>query len=116
LGSLGQNDRDFYKIPFCASSGCKSPWNGQMRFSRQIDSAIFSATLFEDIAAETNRYLSEKINDAMPLKNHLIWVGWEDIITEELIVFHGVIFNMARHVKRFMKDFFSEHSIDSSQF
>jgi hypothetical protein len=50
----------------------------------------------------------EKINEAMPLKKYLIWVGWEDITTDELTrVFHGVMFNMARHVKCF-KDFFSE--------
>jgi hypothetical protein len=28
---------------------------------------FFSATLFDEIAAETNRYVSEKINTAMPL-------------------------------------------------
>jgi hypothetical protein len=39
----------------------------------------------------------------MPLKKYLIWVGWEDITTNELIVFHGVIFNMAQCVKSFIK-------------
>jgi hypothetical protein len=35
------------------------------------------------------------MNEAMPLKKHLIWVGWKDITTEELMAFHGVILNMA---------------------
>jgi hypothetical protein len=32
---------------------------------------IFCATLFEEIAAETNRYISEKINEAMSLKKKI---------------------------------------------
>jgi hypothetical protein len=38
---------------------------------------FFSATLFDDIAAETNRYIREKINKAIPLKKtfDLGWVG-----------------------------------------
>jgi hypothetical protein len=58
-------------------------------------SAIFSANLFEEIAAETNRYVSEKINGAVPLKEHFIWVQWEDVTTEESMAFHGVILNVA---------------------
>jgi hypothetical protein len=77
---------------------------------------FFSLTLFDEIAAETNRYVSEKINKAMPLKKHFIWVGWEDVTTEELLAFHGVILNMARDVKSSVKDFFSEQWLDSSQF
>jgi hypothetical protein len=72
--------------------------------------------LFDEIAAETNRYVSEKINKAMPLKKHSIWVGWEDVTAEELMAFHGVILNMARHVISFVKDFFSEQWLDSSRF
>jgi hypothetical protein len=68
--------------------------------------AIFSATLFEEIAAETNRYISEEINEAMPLKEHSVLVGWKDVTTRELTTFHGVIFNMARHVKCFIKGLF----------
>jgi hypothetical protein len=71
-------------------------------FPKQIFSALFSAILFEEIAAETNMYVREKINEAMPSKIYLIWVGWEDIITEELIVFHAVIFNMARRQGLFL--------------
>jgi hypothetical protein len=52
----------------------------------------------------------------MPLKKHSIWVGWEDVTTEELMAFHGVILNMARHVKSSVKDFFSEQWLDSSRF
>jgi ribosomal protein S15P/S13E len=72
--------------------------------------------LFDEIAAETNRYVSEKINKAMPLKKRSIWVGWEDVTTEELMAFHGVILNMARHMKSSVKDFFSEQWLDSSRF
>jgi hypothetical protein len=71
--------------------------------------------LFDEIAAETNRYVSEKINKAMPLKTHSIWVGWEDVTTEELMASHGVILNMARHVRSSVKDFFSEQWLDSSR-
>jgi hypothetical protein len=31
-------------------------------------SAIFSATLFEEIIAETNKHVSKRINEAMALK------------------------------------------------
>jgi hypothetical protein len=87
-------DHDFCKIPFRASSGYKPPQNGQMPVSPcEFFRLLFSATLFDEIAAETNRYVSEKINKAMPLKKHLNWVGWE-----ELMAIHGVILNMARHV------------------
>lgn len=34
----------------------------------------------------------------MPLEKHLIWVRWEDVTTEELMAFHGVMLNMAKHV------------------
>jgi hypothetical protein len=57
---------------------------------------MFSATLFNEIAAETNRHASEEINKSMPLGKHSIWVGWEYVITKELMAFHGVILNMAR--------------------
>jgi hypothetical protein len=34
-------------------------------------------------------------------------LGWvEDVTTKELMIFHGVILNMARHVKSSIKDFF----------
>jgi hypothetical protein len=72
--------------------------------------------LFDEIAAETNRYVSEKINKAMALRKHSIWVGWEDVTTEELMAFHGVILNVARHVKSSIKDFFSGQWLDSSRF
>jgi hypothetical protein len=49
--------------------------------------AISNAILFEEIAAETDRYVSEKINEAMFFKKYLIWVWWEDITTEELMCF-----------------------------
>jgi hypothetical protein len=75
---------------------------------------IFNGPLFKKITAETNRHVSEKINEAMPLKEHLIWARWGDIMTEQLMVFHGVILNMARHVKCSIKDFFSEQWLDSS--
>jgi hypothetical protein len=75
-----------------------------------------SASLFEEIAAETSRYVSEKMNVAMPLKKVLIWFWWEDITTEDLMAFHGVILNMARCVKCSVRDFFSEQWLDSSQF
>jgi hypothetical protein len=74
-------------------------------------STIFSATLFEEIASETNRYVSEKINEAMSLKKHLILVWWEDAKTKEL----GVILNMARRVKCSVKYFLSEQLLGSSQ-
>jgi hypothetical protein len=64
-----ENDHDFCKIPFRASSGYKPPRNGQIPVSPcELFQLFFSATLFDDIAAETNRYLSEKINKAMLLK------------------------------------------------
>jgi hypothetical protein len=50
----------------------------------------------------------------MLLKENLIWVKREDIMTKQLMVFHGVTLNMARHVKCSIKDFFSEQWIDSS--
>jgi hypothetical protein len=77
---------------------------------------FFSATLFDEIAAETNRYLGKKINKAMPLKKHSIWFGWQDVTTKELMAFHGVILYMPRHVKSSVKDFFSEQWLDSSWF
>jgi hypothetical protein len=52
----------------------------------------------------------------MPLKKHLIWVRWEDVTAEELTLFHGVILNMARHVKSYIKNFFSKQWLDSSCF
>jgi hypothetical protein len=68
-----ENDHDFCKIPFRASSGNKPPRNGQMPVSpREFFRLFFSASLFDEIAAETNRYVSEKINKAMPLKKHSI--------------------------------------------
>jgi hypothetical protein len=112
-----ENDHDFCKIPFRASSGKKTPRNGQMPVSAcEFFRQFFSATLFDEIAAETNRYVCEKINKAMPLKKHSIWVRWEDVTTEELMAFHGVILNMARHVKSSVTDFFSEQWLDSSWF
>jgi hypothetical protein len=112
-----ENDHDFYKIPFRASSGYKPPRNRQMPiFPCEFFRLFFSATMFDEIAAETNRYVSEKINKAMPLKKHPIWVGWEDITTVDLMAFRGVILNMARHVKSSIKDFFSEQCLDSSRF
>jgi hypothetical protein len=61
--------------------------------------------IFKEIGTETNRYVSEQIIAAMPLKNS----------TEELMVLHGVILNMTRCVKCSFKDFFSEEWLDSSQ-
>jgi hypothetical protein len=52
----------------------------------------------------------------MPLEKHSIWVGWEDVTSEELMAFHGIILNMARHVKCSIKDFSSEQWLDSSRF
>jgi hypothetical protein len=57
---------------------------------------IFSATLFEEIAAETNRCVNKKINESMRLKKHSIWVGWEEVKSKELMAFHGIILNMVR--------------------
>jgi hypothetical protein len=74
----------------------------------KFSSAIFSALLLKEITAETNRHVSEKINQSMPLKEHPILVGWEDIMTKQMMLFHGVILNMARHVKCSINDFFSE--------
>jgi hypothetical protein len=71
-----KNDHDFCKIPFHASSGYKPPRNGQMPVSPcEFFQLFFSATLFDKTAAETNRNVGEKINKAMPLKKHSIWVG-----------------------------------------
>jgi hypothetical protein len=73
--------------------------------------------LFKGIAAETNRYGNEKINEAMPLEKYSILLGWEDITTEELVVFHDVLnLNIARCTKCSVKDFFSEQWLDSLQF
>jgi hypothetical protein len=52
----------------------------------------------------------------VPLKKNLIWAALEDITTEELMVFHGVILNMAKRAKCSTKDLISEHWLDSSQF
>jgi hypothetical protein len=68
---------------------------------------FFSETLLEEIAAETNRYVSKKINESMPLKKYSIWIGWAEVTSEKLMAFHGVILNVARHVKCSIKDFFS---------
>jgi hypothetical protein len=73
-----ENDHDFCKIPFCASSGYKPPRNRQMPVSPcEFFQLFFSAISFDETAAETNRYVSEKINKAMPLKKtfDLVWVG-----------------------------------------
>jgi hypothetical protein len=70
--------------------------------------------LFEEISAETGRYASEKINEAMPLRKHSLWVTYEKITTEELMAFHGDILNMARYIKSSVKYYFSEQWIDSS--
>jgi hypothetical protein len=51
------------------------------------------------------QYVSEKINEAMHLKKCLIWVRWEGITNEELMAFHGVILNTARHMKSMSKIF-----------
>jgi hypothetical protein len=60
-------------MPFHASSGYKPPQKGQMPVSPcEFFWLFFSATLFNEIAAETNRYVSEKINKAMPLKKYSI--------------------------------------------
>jgi hypothetical protein len=86
-----KNDHDFCKTSFHASSGYKLPQNRQMPVSpKEYSLVIFSAPLFKEITAETNRHVREKINEAMPLKEHLIWVRQEDITTEQLIVSHGV--------------------------
>jgi hypothetical protein len=65
---------------------------------------FFSGTLFGEIAAETKRR-NEKINVSMSLKKHSIWVRWKDITSEQLMTFHGVMLNMARHVQCSIKDF-----------
>jgi hypothetical protein len=110
-----KNDHDFCKTSFHASSGYKLPQNGQMPVSPNESSlVIFSAPVFKEITAETNRHVSVKTYKAMPLEEHPIWVRWEDITTEQLTVYHGVILNMARHVKCPIKDFFSEQWINSS--
>jgi hypothetical protein len=51
----------------------------------------------------------------MPLKKHFIWDRWEDVTTEDLKVFHGVILNMSRCVKCSVKDF-SKQWLDISWF
>jgi hypothetical protein len=56
------------------------------------------------------------MNEAMPLEKLLIWVGWEDITSEDLMAFHDVILNMARCAKCSVKGYFSEQWLDSSQF
>jgi hypothetical protein len=55
-----ENDHDFRMITSRASPGYKPPQNGQMPISPHVLYAIFSTTLFEVIAAETNRYVSKK--------------------------------------------------------
>jgi hypothetical protein len=67
--------------------------------------AIFSITSIKETAAEIYRYVSEKINEFMPLRKHLIWVWQEDIKTKELMVFHGVTLSMGRCVKCSIKTF-----------
>jgi hypothetical protein len=74
---------------------------------------IFNAALFKEIAAEADSYIRKKISEAMPLKKHLVLVGWEDVNTAELMAFHGVMLNMARLVKCSIKDFFCEQWLDS---
>jgi hypothetical protein len=43
---------------------------------RELLLLFFSATLFKEKAAETSRYVIEKMNEAMPFekKKHFIWV------------------------------------------
>jgi hypothetical protein len=50
----------------------------------------------------------------MHLKKHSIWVRWKDVTCEDLVEFHGVRLNMAKHVKCSIKNFFSEQWLDSS--
>jgi hypothetical protein len=111
-----KNYHDFSMIPFCASFGFKPPQNIQMPVCPHsfLFFANFNAALFKEMAAETSIYVIVKISEAMPLKTHLILVGWEDITTGELGAFHGVMLNIARHVKCSIKDFFCEQWLDSS--
>jgi hypothetical protein len=55
--------------------------------------------------------VDEKINEVTPLKEHSMCVKWENIKTEQLMEFYGVILNKARHVKCSIKKFFCEQRI-----
>jgi hypothetical protein len=56
-----ENNHGFYVIKFRASFGYKPPRNGQMPVStHDFIYHIFSATLFEEIAAGTIRYASRR--------------------------------------------------------
>jgi hypothetical protein len=71
-----KNDHDFCKIPFRASLGYKPPRNGQMPVSPcEFFRLFFSATLFDEIAAEPDRYVSEKINKPFLWKNIQFGLG-----------------------------------------
>jgi hypothetical protein len=47
----------------------------------------------------------------MPLKKHSICIRWKDVTCEDLMAFHGVRLNMAKHVKCFIKNFFSNSGL-----
>jgi hypothetical protein len=56
-----ENDHNFYMILFRASSGYKPPQKRQIFVSlNKLLMLFFSANLFEETAAETNRYVSKK--------------------------------------------------------
>jgi hypothetical protein len=69
-------------------------------FFTQIFSALFSSTLFKEMA------------------KHSILVAWEDVTIEELMEFHDVILklNLARCMKCPVQDFISEQCLDSLHF